>query len=66
LFCDVAGRVHDAGGDGISDGSGHSEPHTEDLQEPAAMSRVWGTGDGCSFRRVGQVWVSKIGETQPS
>jgi hypothetical protein len=33
VFCDVAGRSNDSGGDGVSDGGSHAEPHTENFQQ---------------------------------
>src|SRR6266571_3811036 len=34
--CDVAGRSNDARGNRVADGGGNSEPHAENLQQPAA------------------------------
>src|SRR5712672_2062151 len=56
---DVAGRSNDAGGNGVADGGGHSEPHAENLEEASAIDNGSGANPGRSFRRFRQCGVSR-------
>jgi hypothetical protein len=46
----VAGRVKDAGADGVADRRGHAKPHAKNLEQATAADRVRRANCGRGFR----------------